>query len=337
MKKIMNKVEDFVEELALGLTAAYPKQIRLLEDDWRVVLRAEATPKGKVAIVTAGGSGHLPVFVGYVGRGVLDGCALGNVFASPSANKMHAMIKAVDSGAGVLCLYGNYGGDRMNFDMACEMAELDDIETTSVVIADDVASAPKAEREKRRGIAGMTLIWKAAGAAAEKGMTLAEVTRVAKKACDHTVSMGVALSPCIVPEVGKPNFSIGEGEMEIGMGIHGEPGIEVTPMKTADEIATLLTQRLVDDLSLSHGDEVVVMVNGLGGTPGEELHICYYKVHRLLNEMGIAHTLTPYIGEYATSMEMAGLSLTFMKLDDELRELMLAPAVTPFFTNLHKI
>ena len=335
MKKIINTPERFVEDLAKGMAAAYPDQIKLLDDDYRVVVRANPI-KGKVGVVTAGGSGHLPVFTGYVGKGMLDGCALGNVFASPSAAKMHAMIKAADTGAGVLCLYGNYGGDIMNFEMARESADLDDIKTTQVLVTDDVASAPRENAEKRRGVAGMVFAYKVAGAAAEEMMPLEEVTRIAQKACDRTVTIGIALSPCIVPEVGKPSFSIAEDEMELGMGIHGEPGIETSKMKTADEIAQMMTDLLLADLPSTDGD-FAVMVNGLGGTPLEELYIVYNRVHQILDEKGIKHSTTPYIGEYATSMEMAGLSLSFMQMDDELKRLFLAPAATPFFTNLNKI
>jgi dihydroxyacetone kinase-like protein len=335
MKKIINTPERFIEDLAHGMEAAYPNQIKLLDGDYRVVVRAVETP-GKVGIVTAGGGGHLPVFTGYVGKGMLDGCALGNVFASPSAAKMLAMIQHADTGAGVLCLYGNYGGDIMNFEMACENADLDDIKTTQVLVTDDVASAPRENRAKRRGVAGMVFAFKCAGAAAERMASLEEVTRIAQKACDSTVTLGIALSPCIVPEVGKPSFEIAEDEMELGMGIHGEPGIETVKMKTADEIAELLTERLLADLPDPKAGELAVMVNGLGGTPLEELYIVYNRVAKLLDEKGIKHGTTPYIGEYATSMEMAGLSLTFMQMDDELKELFLAPASTPFFTNANK-
>lgn len=336
MKKIINKPENFVEELAAGITAAYPTRMKMLDGDFRVLVRADQKRPGKVGLVTAGGSGHLPVFTGYVGEGMLDGCALGNVFASPSAKKMAAMIKDANDGAGVLCLYGNYGGDKMNFDMACEMADMDDIKTTQVLVTDDIASASPEQREKRRGVAGMVFAWKIAGAAAQQGWDLEQVTQVAQKACDNMATIGIALTPCIVPEVGKPSFTIADDEMELGMGIHGEPGIETGPMKTADEIAQILTERLLEDLPCQKGEELAIMVNGLGGTPLEELYIVYSKVHQLLCEKGISHTPTPYIGEYATSMEMAGLSLTFMRLDNQLKPLFEAPASTPFFTNANK-
>jgi len=282
MRKIINSPEQFVEEMIEGIILAYGDRLKLLNGDKRVILTNTPVAPGKVGIVTGGGSGHLPVFLGYVGQGLLDGCAVGNVFASPSAQKMADMIKACDFGGGVLCLYGNYGGDNLNFDMACEMVEFDDIRTATVRVRDDVASSPKESAEKRRGVAGMVYAFKIAGAAAEQMMSLEEVAAIAQKALDNTRSMGVALSPCIVPAVGKPTFSIQEDEIEIGMGIHGEPGIEVSKMMTADEIATVLYEKITSDMPLAAGDEVSVMVNGLGATPLEELLITYRKLHLLL-------------------------------------------------------
>jgi dihydroxyacetone kinase-like protein len=335
MKKIINKPEMFVPEMMEGIVAAYGDKVTLLNGDFRILVRNTPTKEGKVGIVTAGGSGHLPVFLGYVGEGLLDGCAVGNVFASPSAQKMADMIKACDRGSGVLCLYGNYGGDRMNFDMACEMVEMDDIETQTVLVSDDVASSPKETKEKRRGVAGMVYAFKIAGAAAERLLSLDEVARIAKKALDATRTMGVALSPCIVPEVGKPTFSIKDDEIEVGMGIHGEPGIEIRPMMSADEVASLILEKIQADAPLSKGDEVSVMVNGLGATPLEELLIVYRKVHQILSDMGVT-VFMPHIGEFATSMEMAGLSITVIKLDEELKSLLSEPASSPFYTNANK-
>jgi len=336
MKKIINKPENFVDEVMEGIILAYGDKVKFLNGDKRILLSNYPAKEGKVGIVTGGGSGHLPVFLGYVGQGMLDGCAIGNVFASPSSQKMADMIRACDRGSGVLCLYGNYGGDNMNFDMACEMVEFDGIETRTVRVKDDVASSPKETADRRRGVAGMVYAFKIAGAAAEKMMTLDEVAAIAQKTVDNTKSMGVALSACIVPEVGKPTFSINEDEIEIGMGIHGEKGIEVRKMMTADEIAQSLLDRILDDMPLNNGDEVSVMVNGLGGTPLEELLIVYRKVHMMLDEKGIS-VYMPHIGEFATSMEMAGLSLTILKLDDELKELLTSPANTPFYTNANKV
>ncbi|MEM1483804.1 dihydroxyacetone kinase subunit DhaK [Oscillospiraceae bacterium PP1C4] len=335
MRKIINKPEHFVDETMEGIIFAYGDRVKLLDGDKRVLLTNQPVSKGKVGIVTAGGSGHLPVFLGYVGQGMLDGCAVGNVFASPSSQKMADMIKACDYGSGVLCLYGNYGGDNMNFDMACEMVEFDDVQTRTVRVRDDVASSPKETKEKRRGVAGMVYAFKIAGAAAEKMMSLDEVTEIAQKALDNTRTMGVALSPCVVPEVGKPTFSINDDEIEIGMGIHGEPGIEVRKMMTADEVAQTILDQILADMPVEQDDELSVMVNGLGATPMEELLIVYRKLHMLLADKGVS-VFMPHIGEFATSMEMAGLSVTVLKLDAQLKELLRAPASTPFYTNANK-
>lgn len=335
MKKIINNPDNFVLETMEGIVAAYGDKVQFLNDDYRILITNYPVEKGKVGIVTAGGSGHLPVFLGYVGQGMLDGCAVGNVFASPSANKMAEMITACDHGSGVLCLYGNYGGDKMNFNMACEMADMEDIETKTVLVCDDVASSPSETKEKRRGVAGMVYAFKIAGAAAAAMMTLDEVASVTEKALKNIRTMGVALTPCIVPQVGEPTFQIADDEIEIGMGIHGEKGIEVRKMMTADEIADVLIERITEDMPLSNGDEVSVMVNGLGGTPLEEQFIVYRRISRRLRDMGV-NIYMPHIGEYATSMEMAGLSVTVFKLDDELKALLKAPAKTPFYTNLNK-
>lgn len=333
MKKVLNRPENFVDEMMEGIIAAYGDRVGLLDGDKRILLSKYPVRDQKVGIVTGGGSGHLPVFLGYVGKGLLDGCAVGNVFASPSAQKMAAMIKACDRGSGVLCLYGNYGGDNMNFDMACETVDLeDDIKTMTVRVKDDVASSPKESMDKRRGVAGMVYAFKIAGAAAEEGRDLTGVAAAAQKALDRTRTMGIALSPCIVPEVGKPTFSIGENEIEIGMGIHGEPGIEVRAMMTADEIADLIMDKIFADMPVAAGEKVSVMVNGLGATPKEELLIVYRRIAELLKGKGIVPVM-PHIGEYATSMEMAGLSVTVLHLDAELEALLRAPATSPFYTN----
>jgi len=333
MKKVINNPADFVDEVMEGIIAAYGGRLKLLDGDRRVILSAAPAREGKVGIVTGGGSGHLPVFLGYVGKGMLDGCAVGNVFASPSAERMAAAIRACDRGSGVLCLYGNYGGDNMNFDMACETVDMEDgIRTRTVRVRDDVASAPRASAERRRGVAGMVYAFKVAGAAADMGYPLDRVAELAQKALDNMGTMGIALSPCVLPEVGKPTFAIGDNEVEIGMGIHGEPGIEVRTMMTADAIADLILGKLTDDLPLAAGNAVSVMVNGLGATPREELLIVYRRVHKVLTEKGV-RAVMPHIGEFATSMEMAGLSVTLFRLDDELEALLRAPASTPFYTN----
>ena len=335
MRKIINTPEQFVDEVVDGIIFAYGDHLKLLNGDRRIILSKHPTAKGKVGIVTAGGSGHLPVFLGYVGQGLLDGCAVGNVFASPSSQKMADMIKACDFGSGVLCLYGNYGGDNMNFTMACEMTEFDDIRTETVRVKDDVASSPKETADKRRGVAGMVYVFKIAGAAAERMMTLEEVATIARKTLDNTRTMGVALSPCIVPAVGIPTFSINDDEIEVGMGIHGERGIEVKKMMTANEIAETLLDKIVTDMPLQAGDEVSVMVNGLGATPLEELLITYRRLYQLMTDKNVT-VYMPHIGEFATSMEMAGLSVTVLKLDPQLKELLRSPASSPFYTNHNK-
>jgi len=330
MKKILNAADDYVDEMLAGLTAAHPEYYRLHGDSGKVVARATAGKDGKVGIVTGGGSGHLPVFTGYVGAGLLDACAIGDVFASPSAEQMADAIRAADSGAGVLRLYGNYGGDVMNFDMAGELVEFEDITCSTVLLADDVASAPPEDHEKRRGVAGMVYAFKIAGAAAEAGRDLDAVTAVAQKAADACRSIGAALSPCTVPQAGKPTFEIAEDEMEMGMGIHGEPGVWRGKLKTADEIAGEMMDRLLADMPLTGGDRVSVMVNSLGATPPEELYILYRTVKARLEAAG-ATIVMPLVGRYATSMEMTGVSFTLCKLDDDLETLLQAPCDCAFW------
>ena len=329
MKKILNRPTDYVNEMLDGLCAAHPQYYRRTGAEGRVVVRRDAPVRGKVGIVTGGGSGHLPVFTGYLGEGLLDACAIGDVFSSPGVDLMTDAIRAADGGAGVLRLYGNYGGDRMNFDMAGELVEMEDIRTTTVTVADDVASAGPEERHKRRGVAGLVFCFKMAGARASAGGSLDEVATVAQKAVDSCRSVGVALTPCIVPCAGRPTFTISEDEMEIGMGIHGEPGVRRGPLRKADEIVTEMLEMLLADMPLASGDRVSVLVNSLGATPLEELYIAYRHVAAKLKELGVT-VVSPLIGRYATSMEMAGMSLTFSKLDAELEVLLKAPCDCPF-------
>jgi dihydroxyacetone kinase-like protein len=264
---------------------------------------------------------------------MLDGCAVGDVFASPSSDQMYEVTKRISGGAGVVYIYGNYGGDVMNFDMAAEMADMDDIEVRTVLVKDDVASAPRDEAARRRGVAGMVFAFKVAGAMADQGGSLDDVVRVTEKMLAATGTMGVALSPCTVPRAGKPTFTIGEGEMEIGMGIHGEPGMKRESLQSADEITERMVTAILEDLQPDAGARVAVMVNGLGATPPEELYIIYRKVHALLSAREIS-VHRPYVGEYATSMEMAGASITIAVLDDELAGLLDHPAHTPFFVQV---
>ena len=330
MKKFMNKPEDFVDEMIEGIIAAHPDQLKFVENDLRCIVKAGSKKDGKVGLATGGGSGHLPLFLGYVGEGLLDGCSVGGVFQSPSADQMLNVTKAIDAGAGVLYIYGNYGGDILNFDMAAEMAEMEDIKVMSLVGADDVASASKDEAQKRRGVAGIFFVYKIAGAKADELAPLEEVKRVAEKAAANVRTMGVALTPCIVPEVGKPGFSIGEDEMEIGMGIHGEPGIHRGKLKPADDVVDTMVTAILEDLPFGKDDEVAVLINGLGATPKEEMYIAYRRISQILKETGIA-PFHVYVGEFATSMEMAGFSISLLKLDDELKTLLARPARSPFF------
>jgi dihydroxyacetone kinase len=328
VQKLINDPDAFVDEVLEGILAAHPGELRRA-DDPRAIVRAEAPVQGKVAIATGGGSGHLPVFMGYVGPGLADGAAVGNVFASPSSDQMLAVIRAIDSGAGVLQVYGNYGGDAMNFGLAADLAAADGIRVTEVRGTDDVASAPKGEESRRRGIAGIFFLYKVAGACADRGADLDAVTATTQRAADAVRSMGVALSPCTVPAAGRPTFELPEGEMEIGMGIHGEPGVRRGPLQTVDEVVDQLVEALVADLPHDRGDRVDVLVNGLGATPVEELYLVFRRASRRLAEAGLEVRRT-WIGEYATSLEMAGASISLLRLDDELADLMDAPAWSPF-------
>lgn len=290
MKKIINDPKNFVPEMLEGIYAAHPNEVACVNDDLHCLVNARKHP-GKVGIATGGGSGHLPLFLGFVGDGMLDGCSIGDVFQSPSAEQMFEVTKEIDQGAGVLYIYGNYGGDILNFDMAAEMADFEaDIRVESVVAGDDVASGePLSEGKKntRRGVAGIFFVYKCAGAAAAKLKSLDEVKAVAEKVCANVRTMGVALSPCIVPRVGRPSFELAEDELEIGMGIHGEPGTRRGKMISADEIVSEMMESVLKDLPYSKGDEVAVLVNGLGGTPLEEQYVVYRRIHNILSENGI--------------------------------------------------
>lgn len=320
MKKIINKKEDYVKELVNGIVKAHSDKVKLLNDDFRILVKKEKS-QDKVGLVTGGGSGHLPLFLGYVGEGMLDACAIGNVFASPSSKKMYEAIKYVDSGKGVLCVYGNYGGDKMNFSMARDESSFYDIEVEEVIVSDDIASSN--DKKSRRGVAGLVYAYKIAGTLAKKGYTLKEVKSKTEKALENIRTMGIALTPCIVPEVGKPTFTILENEMEIGMGIHGEKGINTTNMKTAKEIVDIILNKIETEIKLEKGDKISVLVNGLGATSLDELYIVYNEIYDRYSKIGV-NILKPLIGEYATSMEMAGLSITVFKLDNETEELLLS-------------
>ncbi|MGB3413852.1 MAG: dihydroxyacetone kinase subunit DhaK [Microbacteriaceae bacterium] len=330
MKKFINDPEHFVDEFIEGILLAHPDQVKIIGGDPRVMVRADAPVAGHVGIVTGGGSGHLPLFKGYVGKGLASGVAIGNVFSSPSSEQIFEATKAVNGGAGVLYLYGNYGGDVLNFDLAADLAEMEDIETTTVLGIDDVASQPKDRAADRRGVAGIFFAYKTAGAAAERGDSLAEVTRIAQQTVESTGTMGIGLSPTILPTTAKPSFELPDGEMEVGIGIHGEPGIHRGKLETADQVVGRLLDPIVADLDLKAGERVAVLVNGLGSTPLEELYVLYRRVRLSLDELGVS-VVKNFVGEYATSLEMAGASISVLRVNDELLELLNAPAKSPFF------
>lgn len=331
MKKLINDPTNVVDEMVEGYVKAYPSYVKQLPESKRSLVTAKDGKDGKVGVLIGGGSGHEPAFMGYIGDGMVDAVAVGNIFASPPPNPVLEATKAIDKGAGVIYLYGNYAGDVMNFDMAAELADLEEgIRVQTVLVTDDVASAPKGEIEKRRGIAGGFFVYKAAGAAADKGYDLDEVVRVAKKANDHTRTMGVALSPCSLPQTGKPSFELGENEMEIGLGVHGEPGVERGEIQPADQVADRLLNDILEDMPLEKGDKVAVLVNGLGSTSRMELYIMFRRVEQVLTEKEV-HIHRCYVGDYITSLEMGGCSVTLMKLDEELMEIVDYPADCPMY------
>lgn len=318
MQKIINDPSLVVDQMLEGFVKANSDLVSTTENE-RVLKYKNAPVKGKVGVVTGGGSGHKPAFVGYIGRNMVDAVAVGELFSSPPAQMFYDAIREADAGAGVAILYGNYAGDNMNVAMAVEQAEDDGIVVGKVVANDDVPSAPSSDRSRRRGVAGEILMWKVGGAKAAMGGSLEEVLTVAQKAIDNTRSMGVGLSPCILPEVGHPNFTIDPGTMEVGIGHHGEPGIEVAPLESAEQIARRMCDVILPDLPFKSGDEVVVLVSGLGSTPLMEQYILYGEVEKILESKGIK-VHKSLVGNYFTSLEMAGATLSVMRLDDELKE-----------------
>lgn len=326
MKKIINAPENYVDDMLKGIYAAHGDQVKCANGDLRCYCIANKKP-GKVAIITGGGTGHLPLFLGYVGDGLIDGCGVGGVFQSPSPEQIYNISKEVEAGAGILYLYGNYTGDIMTFDMATDLCDMDDIVCKSIVGADDVNS--HANPDTRRGVAGIYFMYKAAGAKADEGGNLDEVLAAAQLAKDNTRTVGFALTPCIIPEVGHPNFELGENEMAMGMGIHGEPGVWNGPLKTAKEIAEESMKTLLDDMPCAEGEEVSILINGLGATSIEELYILSNEVTEILKAKGVKVYKT-IVGEYATSMEMAGASISICKMNDELKRYMDHPVNTPF-------
>ena len=324
MQRILNNPDDIVDEMLQGFVKTHGDFIKTTAHPR--VLAAKAAPiEGKVGVITGGGSGHKPAFIGYLGENMCDTAAVGEICSSPTAQAFFEAFKAADGGKGVACLYGNYSGDNMNVKMAVRQAKKAGLEVKTVVANDDVASAPKDQREKRRGVAGEILMWKCGGAKAAKGGSLDEVIAAAQKAIDNTRSVGVGLTPCTLPAVGHPNFEIKDGTMEVGIGHHGEPGIAVEPLGTAKEIAKKMVDVVLPDYPFVSGDEVVVLVSGLGATPVMELYVLYNEIEQLLSAEGIKIHRS-YVGNYFTSLEMMGATLTVMKLDDELKELIDMPA-----------
>jgi phosphoenolpyruvate---glycerone phosphotransferase subunit DhaK len=328
VRKLLNDPGKFVDEALEGLVLAHPGRVRLLEDEPRALVRADGPFDGRVAIATGGGSGHLPTFGGFVGSGLADGCAVGNLFASPSSEQMLSVTRAIHGGHGVLYLYGNYGGDRLNFELAADLARAEGIDVESVRAADDVASAPPDRATERRGIAGIYFGYRIAGAAACDGSSLEDVSELARRTLNRTRSIGVALSACTLPTVGRPNFEIPDGHMEIGMGIHGEPGVRQGPLLTADEIVDDLLDRILEDRPPDARGEVAVLINGLGSTPPEELYILYRRVHHRLKVDGLK-VRRALVVEFATSLEMAGASISLLHLDEELAMLLNRPCDAP--------
>jgi len=319
MQRIINDPNLVVEDMLKGFVACHKDIVHIYEKNSRVIISKFYKEKKKVGIVTGGGSGHKPAFIGYCGKNMVDAVAVGEIFSSPTAKSFYDAIRAVDQGLGVACLYGNYAGDNMNVKMAKDMAVEDGIDVKLVVGNDDVASAPKQEREKRRGVAGEIFMWKVGGAKANQGATLEEVVQAAKKAIQNTRSVGVGLGPCTIPANGKPNFSIADGTMEFGIGHHGEPGIRAEKLSDAKIMACKMTKIIVDDLPFVAGDEVAVLVSGLGATPVMEQYIFFNEVESLLKERKIS-IYKSYVGNYFTSLEMNGITLSLMKLDDELKK-----------------
>ena len=332
MKKFINDPYDVVDEMLEGFLDVHKKYVRKL-DAARTVVRIDAPVAGKVGVITGGGSGHKPAFIGFIGQGMLDAVAVGEIFTSPPPLACLEAAKAADGGKGVLFLLGNYAGDVMNFQLAADMAKAAGIPVEQVISTDDVGSGDREEAHKRRGVVGAFFGWKVAGARAAAGGSLEECRAAVEKVNANTRTLGVAISPCTVPAKGSPTFTLAEDEMEFAVGHHGEAGTAKIKMMTADEITAKMTLKVIDDLPFQAGDEVAVLINGLGGTPQLELYICYRKVKQMLDEREITVGRS-YVGEFFTGLEMAGFSVTLMKLDDELKELLAAPADTPCYKML---
>jgi len=327
MKKLINKPEDVVNESLEGLALAFPELIKVNFNP-NFVYRADAPVKNKVAVISGGGSGHEPMHVGFVGKGMLDAACPGQVFTSPTPDQMYEAAKKVNSGKGILFIVKNYSGDIMNFEMAADLLKGEGVEVQSVIIDDDVAVQNSLYTQGRRGVGTTVLAEKIVGAAAEKGYPLDKLTELAKRVNANGRSMGMALTPCTVPMAGKPTFELAEDEMEIGIGIHGEPGRERMKLKPADEVTEILAEAIINDLPFKAGDEVLAFVNSMGGTPDSELFIVYRKLHKILESKGIK-IARKLIGRYITSLEMQGVSITLLRLDEEMKSLWDEPVLTP--------
>ncbi len=327
MKKLINKPEDVVKQSLAGVAAAHSDLVKVYYDP-NFVVRADAPVQGKVGVISGGGSGHEPMHGGLVGMGMLDAACPGDVFTSPTPDQMEAATKAVDGGAGVLHIVKNYTGDVMNFEMAAEICQAEGIEVEAVVIDDDVAVQDSLYTAGRRGVGTTVLAEKICGAAAERGDDLKKVADLCRKVNANGRSMGMALTSCTVPAAGKPTFDIGDDEMEIGIGIHGEPGRERMKLKSAKEIVEMMAKAVIADLPFKSGDQVIAMINGMGGTPLIELYLIYNEVNEICQGKGIT-IARRLVGNYITSLEMAGYSVTLLKADDELLELWDAPVHTP--------
>lgn len=331
-QKLINAGVDVVDEMLEGILAAHGDKLWRPEASRRVVIARNGPRAGKVALVIGGGSGHEPTFLGFVGKGLADAAAIGNVFASPPPQPAIDAAMAAHGGAGVLFMYGNYSGDVMNFDMASELLEMEGVTARTVLTTDDIASAPRAERSKRRGVAGNVFIFKAAGAAADRMLTLDEVVRIARRANERTYTLGVALSPCSLPQTRRPNFEIAPGEMEVGMGIHGEPGMRRGPLRPADAVVDEIMDAILAEMQPAQGDRVAVLVNSLGATPLMELYVMHRRVARRLTDAGLIQHVA-LVGPYCTSLEMAGASITLMHLDEELQALVDHPCDCAMFSS----
>ena len=329
MKKFINDPFDVVDEMLEGFLDVYSGYVKKLESA-RTVVRVDAPIRGKVGVITGGGSGHKPAFIGFIGKGMLDAVAVGEIFTSPPPISVFEAARGVNGGKGVVFLLGNYSGDVMNFGLAAEMCREEGIPVAQVIATDDVGSGPKEKASNRRGVVGEFLAWKIAGAKAEAGGNLEEVRAVAEKVNQMTRTLGVALTPCTVPAKGTPTFTLAEDEMEYAVGHHGEPGTAKIKMRSADEITEMMVKEVLNDLPFRSGDEVAVLINGLGATPQLELFICYRKVKKILEQKKIK-VYKPFVGQFFTALEMAGFSVTLMKLDEELKTLLSAPADTPCY------